>query len=277
MHAPVSHGNGGALKVMTEASAGKTVSTEAETGSNPPLSVVPRHVAIIMDGNNRWAKRHNKGRLSGHRAGVEAVRKVVDVCGTCGVEVLTLFAFSSENWKRPPDEVLGLMALFLRALKREVKRLQRHNIRLKVIGELDQFSPAIQQQIRYVEEQTANNRRLTLVIAASYGGQWDITEAARAVAAKVQAGELQVQDITPELLAQNLSTGALPPPDLLIRTSGEHRVSNFLLWQCAYSEFYFTDVLWPDFSQHEFYKALQCYSQRQRRFGLTSEQLEAGT
>ena len=262
---------------MTEASAGKPVSTEAETGSIRPLGIVPRHVAIIMDGNNRWAKRHNKGRLSGHRAGVEAVRKVVDLCGEYGVEVLTLFAFSSENWKRPQDEVRGLMELFLRALKREVKRLQRHNIRLKVIGDLGQFSATIQQHIRYAEEQTARDYQVTLVIAASYGGQWDITEAARTLAAKVQIGELAIQDITPELLAQNLSTGKLPPPDLLIRTSGEHRISNFLLWQCAYSEFYFTDVLWPDFGRHEFYKALQCYSQRQRRFGLTSEQLEAGT
>ncbi len=259
---------------MTEASAGEAVSTE--TGSTTSLSVVPRHVAIIMDGNNRWARRHGKGQLSGHRAGVDAVRKIVEACSEYGVEVLTLFAFSSENWKRPPAEVRGLMELFLHALKREVKRLRRNKIRLKVIGDLGQFSPVIQQYIREAEEQTADDYKVTLVIAASYGGQWDITEAARQLARRVQEGTLDVQDITPQLLEQNLVTREMPPPDLLIRTSGEHRISNFLLWQCAYSEFYFTDVLWPDFSQDEFYKALQSYSQRQRRFGLTSEQLDAG-
>ncbi len=260
---------------MTEASTDEAIGTE-ET-SKAPLAVVPRHVAIIMDGNNRWAKRHGKGRLSGHRAGVDAVRGVIEACGEYGVEVLTLFAFSSENWKRPPEEVSGLMDLFLHALKWEVKRLRRHRIRLRVIGDISQFSPAIQTHIRRAEEQTASDYKVTLIIAASYGGQWDIVEAARAMAAGVKEGRLGVEDITPELLEQHLTTGDLPPPDLLIRTSGEHRISNFLLWQCAYAEFYFTDVLWPDFSQHEFYKALQCYGQRQRRFGLTSDQLEAST
>ncbi|MCL6271990.1 polyprenyl diphosphate synthase [Sansalvadorimonas sp. 2012CJ34-2] len=240
-----------------------------------PLAIVPRHVAIIMDGNNRWAKKHSKGKLGGHRAGVEAVRKVIESCGNYGVEVLTLFAFSSENWNRPPDEVKGLMELFLRALKFEVKRLRRHHIRLKVIGDISAFSPAIQKHIRQAEEKTATNYKVTLVVAASYGGQWDIVEATRQLAEKAKSGQLDPADITAGMLEQHLVTGDLPPPDLLIRTSGEHRISNFLLWQCAYSEFYFTDVLWPDFGPDEFYKALQSFSQRQRRFGKTSEQIES--
>ncbi|WP_415837456.1 polyprenyl diphosphate synthase [Parendozoicomonas haliclonae] len=248
-----------------------------DTVSGTSLPVVPRHVAIIMDGNNRWAKKHGKGRLAGHRAGVDAVRKVIEACGDYGVEVLTLFAFSSENWNRPQDEVRGLMDLFLHALKREVKRLQRHKIRLKVIGDISQFSPVIQKYIHQAEEQTAHDYKVTLVIAASYGGQWDITEATRKLAHQVQDGSLNAADITPEHIQNNLTTGDLPPPDLLIRTSGEHRISNFLLWQCAYSEFYFADVLWPDFSREEFLKALREFAGRQRRFGLTSEQCEAGT
>ncbi len=240
----------------------------------PPLAVTPRHVAIIMDGNNRWAKKNKKGRLGGHRAGVETVRKVIEACGNYGVEVLTLFAFSSENWNRPPEEVRGLMELFLRALKFEVKRLRRHRIRLKVIGDISAFSPSIQKHIRQAEQQTSRDYQVTLVVAASYGGQWDIVEAARQLAEKAKSGQLDPADISPGMFEQHLTTGDLPPPDLLIRTSGEHRISNFLLWQSAYSEFYFTNVLWPDFGPDELYKALYSYSQRQRRFGQTSEQIE---
>ncbi|MTI13402.1 polyprenyl diphosphate synthase [Sansalvadorimonas verongulae] len=248
------------------------VTTQGERAS---LDVIPRHVAIIMDGNNRWAKKNGKKGLSGHRAGVTAVRQVVEACGEYGVEVLTLFAFSSENWNRPRDEVRGLMELFLHALKREVKRLRRHKIRLKVIGDISQFSSTIQNYIRQAEIQTADDYKVTLVVAASYGGQWDIAQSARKLAVQVQEGTLKPEDISPALIEQNLSTGELPAPDLLIRTSGEHRISNFMLWQCAYSEFYFTDVLWPDFTRDEFHKALLSFSHRQRRFGKTSEQVEA--
>ncbi len=266
---------------MTQAPAGEKAGVHSQSSNQdgaPPgeLVSVPRHVAIIMDGNNRWAKKHGKMGLSGHRAGVESVRSVIEACGEFGVETLTLFAFSSENWNRPKDEVRGLMELFLHALKREVKRLRRNHIRLKVIGDITQFSDTIQKYIREAEAQTANDYKVTLVIAASYGGQWDIVEAARELAQQVKRGELSPEEITAAHIDGLLSTRDLPPPDLLIRTSGEHRISNFLLWQCAYSELYFTDVLWPDFTREEFYRALCSYSSRQRRFGRTSEQIEAG-
>ncbi len=245
------------------------------SGNDIPADRIPRHVAIIMDGNNRWAKKRHLPGIAGHRAGVEVVRKVIEACGDYGIRVLTLFAFSSENWKRPADEVSALMDLFLRALQREVRKLHRHHIRLKVIGDVSSFSPAIQQRIREAEALTAENARVTLVIAASYGGQWDIVEAAKKLASEVQRGELELEAITPDRFEAALSTGELPPPDLLIRTSGEHRISNFLLWQCAYSELYFSDLLWPDFGPEELRRAIMDYSQRQRRYGKTSEQLEA--
>lgn len=236
---------------------------------------VPHHVAIIMDGNNRWARKRHLPSVAGHRAGVEAVRKVVEACNEYGIRVLTLFAFSSENWQRPTDEISALMDLFLRALQREVRKLHRHHIRLKVIGDISSFSPAIQKRIREAEALTADNTRVTLVIAASYGGRWDIVQAAQKLAKTVKQGELLPEDITGDRFEAALSTGALPPPDLLIRTSGEHRISNFLLWQCAYSELYFSDLLWPDFGPEEFCRAIVDYNQRQRRYGKTSEQLEA--
>lgn len=239
-----------------------------------PADKLPRHVAIILDGNNRWAKRRNLPSLAGHKAGVEKVREVVEACGEWGVEMLTLFAFSSENWNRPPREVNGLMGLFLRALRRETKKLKRNRICLKVIGDVSRFSPVIQKHIRDAEELTAEDATVTLIIAANYGGRWDLVNAARQVAAKVARGELEADEISESVLDAHLSTAGLPAPDLMIRTSGEQRISNFLLWQCAYSEFYFTDTLWPDFGREAFQLALQDYARRQRRFGKTSEQVE---
>lgn len=250
---------------------------QMEPGSRQgiPKDKLPKHVAIILDGNNRWAKKRHLPSLAGHRAGVSTVRNIVEACGEYGVEVLTLFAFSSENWNRPKHEVNGLMALFLRALRRETKKLKRNNIRLKVIGDVSGFSAAIQQHIREAETLTANENKVTLIIAANYGGMWDIAQASRKLAERVERGELRSAQVTPELIEQHLSTAGIPAPDLMIRTSGEQRISNFMLWQCAYSEFYFTDTLWPDFDREEFHRALLDYVNRQRRFGKTSEQVEA--
>lgn len=240
-----------------------------------PKDRLPKHIAIILDGNNRWAKKRMLPGLAGHRAGVSAVRNIVEACGDCGVEVLTLFAFSSENWNRPKNEVNGLMDLFLGALRRETKKLKRNNIRLKIIGDISGFSPTIQQHIREAEELTADETRITLMIAANYGGMWDIAQASRKVAEKVERGELRADQVNQDLIELHLSTAGMPAPDLMIRTSGEQRISNFMLWQCAYSEFYFTDTLWPDFDRAELHQALLDYVGRQRRFGKTSEQLEA--
>lgn len=235
---------------------------------------VPRHVAIIMDGNNRWAKRRFMPGVAGHKAGVDAVRAVVELSAQRGVNVLTLFAFSSENWRRPADEVSALMQLFVMALEREVRRLHRHNIRLLIMGDVSAFSPRLQQLIRESEELTAGNTAMTLVVAANYGGQWDIAQAARRIAEDVQAGRLQPQDINEQLFHRYTWLADLPAPDLLIRTGGEQRISNFMLWQTAYSEFYFSQVFWPDFKQEEYQKALTAFAERTRRFGRTDDQLE---
>ncbi|WP_236210492.1 polyprenyl diphosphate synthase [Metapseudomonas otitidis] len=236
---------------------------------------VPRHVAIIMDGNNRWAKKRLLPGVAGHKAGVDAVRAVIEVCADAGVDVLTLFAFSSENWQRPADEVSALMELFLGALRREARRLNDNDIRLRIIGDRSRFHPELQAAMREAELLTAGNNRFTLQIAANYGGQWDITQAAQRLAREVQAGHLQVDEITPGLLQNCLATGDLPLPDLCIRTGGEHRISNFLLWQLAYAELYFSDLFWPDFKHDAMRKALADFATRQRRFGKTSEQIEA--
>ncbi len=236
---------------------------------------LPRHIAIIMDGNGRWAQARGLPRHRGHKAGVEAVRGVVERCAEAGVEVLTLFAFSSENWRRPPTEVRLLMELFIATLGREARRLHRNNVRLRVIGEREAFPPRLQARIRSAEELTAGNGGLTLVIAGNYGGRWDIAQAARHLATRVAAGELAPADITPERLQPHLSLHDLPEPDLFIRTGGEQRISNFLLWQLAYAELYFTEVLWPDFKAQELEHALDWFSRRQRRFGLTGQQVEA--
>ena len=235
---------------------------------------VPRHVAIIMDGNNRWAKRRFMPGVAGHKAGVDAVRSVVETSMRHGVEVLTLFAFSSENWRRPQDEVSALMQLFVMALEREVRKLHRNNIRLQVMGDVTGFSPRLQTLIRDAEELTAQNSAMTLVIAANYGGQWDIAQAAQKIALDVQAGKLAAADINEQVFHRYTWLHELPPPDLLIRTGGEMRISNFMLWQTAYSEFYFSDAYWPDFKEDEYNKALAAFADRTRRFGRTDDQLE---
>lgn len=233
----------------------------------------PRHVAIIMDGNNRWAKTHGLTGVAGHKAGVNAVKAVVETCAREGVEVLTLFAFSSENWRRPEAEVSALMRLLLFALEREVKKLHRNNIRLKIIGDRSAFSEKIQEHMARAEELTRDNTLMTLVVAANYGGHWDITQATRKLAARVQAGELTPADITDDSVRQHLCIGELPVPDLMIRTAGEQRISNFLLWHLAYTELYFSPVYWPDFREREMRAALQSFAGRQRRFGQTDDQI----
>lgn len=230
--------------------------------------VAPAHVAIIMDGNNRWAKRNGVSGPAGHRAGVEAVRGVIRACQHHGVQVLTLFAFSSENWGRPQPEVRALLALLSRYLRSEVKALHEDGVRLRLIGQRTRFSARLQRLMRQCEELTQHNTSATLVIAVDYGGQWDIAQAAQKLAMRVQEGVLQPKDITPELIDQNVSISDLPRPDLCIRTGGDARISNFMLWHFAYSELYFTETLWPDFDEAEFAVALRDYSRRERRFGL---------
>ncbi|WP_421849657.1 polyprenyl diphosphate synthase [Marinomonas sp.] len=236
-------------------------------GADLNSAVAPAHIAIIMDGNNRWAKKKHLPSIAGHTAGASAVRRVVEAAARSGVKVLTLFAFSSENWKRPKLEVDGLMALFMRSLKKELKRLNEHKIRLRVVGDLSGFSSGLQKQIKTVEDSTKDNDLMTLVIAANYGGRWDIAEAAKAIAKRVVLGELVPEDINETLLGEHMQLADLPELDLLIRTSGEERISNFLLWQTAYSEFVFLPVLWPDFDQQHFDEAIQTYQNRQRRYG----------
>jgi undecaprenyl diphosphate synthase len=242
-------------------------------GSEQPETNTPRHVAIIMDGNGRWAQRRNLPRPSGHKAGVRSVRMVVEESARQQIEVLTLFAFSSENWQRPQQEVGLLMELFLAALRQESKRLRQNNVRLRVIGDTSAFSEKLQRAIRKAEEETAGNGGLLLQIAANYGGRWDIIQAARSLAAQVQAGELAPEGITEETFSEALSFFGVPEPDLFIRTGGEQRISNFLLWQLAYTELYFTETLWPDFDAAAFRLALMEFGLRQRRFGLTGEQV----
>lgn len=235
----------------------------------PNVSVVPRHVAIIMDGNGRWATKRYMPRVAGHKKGVEAVRTIVEACVERGVEYLTLFAFSSENWRRPADEVSLLMRLFVTALEREVVKMHANNIRLKVVGDLSRFDASLQELIASAERRTASNSRLTVTICANYGGRWDIMQAVN----KMVANNPGVTDYSEEKLAPYLSMSYAPEPDLFIRTGGEERVSNFLLWQLAYTEFYFTDTYWPDFDGGELDRAISSYQQRERRFGRTSEQL----
>lgn len=245
----------------------------ADVESSQASVKCPRHVAIIMDGNGRWASRRRLPRFAGHKAGVETVKDVVRACGEKGIEVLTLFAFSSENWRRPQEEVGLLMGLFMTALEQQVRKLHEHNIRLRIIGDRSAFSTTLQQRIEAAEVLTGSNTGLNLVIAANYGGRWDMTEAARTIAARVQRGELTPEQVSPDLVQSLLSLSDLPEPDLFIRTGGEKRVSNFLLWQLAYTELYFTDTLWPDFDRLAFDGALASFATRQRRFGRTGDQV----
>ena len=235
--------------------------------------MVPKHIAIIMDGNNRWAKQRNLPGSAGHRAGMEAIRNVLEACNEQGVKVLTLFAFSSENWRRPREEVGLLMGLFMSALEQQVRKLHNNNVRLRVIGERSAFAWKLQSRIAQAEQLTRANTGLTLVVAANYGGRWDIAQAAGRIAARAKAGELEPEEITPEIFETALSIHELPAPDLFIRTGGEKRISNFLLWQLAYTELYFTDTLWPDFDRRAFEDALISFASRQRRFGRTGKQV----
>ncbi|SFM54725.1 Undecaprenyl pyrophosphate synthetase [Ectothiorhodospira mobilis] len=234
---------------------------------------VPRHVAIIMDGNGRWARARMRPRTEGHRQGVKAARTAVRVCAARGVQVLTLFAFSSENWRRPRHEVGTLMDLFVGSIGREVPELVEKGIRLRFIGDRSAFSERLQERMAEAETRTAGNDHMDLVVAVSYGGRWDITQAARRLAERVHAGELDPQAVTAQVLESHLATAQLPDPDLFIRTGGEKRISNFLLWQLAYTELYFSDVLWPDFDETELDRAFACFAGRQRRFGHIQEQI----
>jgi undecaprenyl diphosphate synthase len=242
----------------------------SSTVAIPKVRDVPRHVAIIMDGNGRWAKKRLLPRVAGHKRGVESVRATVKACAEQGVEFLTLFAFSSENWRRPAEEVSLLMQLFIRALEQEVSKLDSNGIRFKVVGDVSAFDDRIVELIRRGEESTAKNTGLTLTVAANYGGRWDILQAANRC-----REEDREAPITEERLAAKLSMAYAPEPDLFIRTGGEERVSNFLLWQLAYTELYFTDALWPDFGAAALGEAFESFRRRERRFGRTSEQLAA--
>ena len=234
----------------------------------------PRHVAVIMDGNGRWAARRTMPRHLGHRAGVKAVRSTVEGCARRGVEALTLFAFSSENWGRPDEEVARLMELFIEAMDREVESLHGNGIRLRFIGDLTLLKPHLLERIAAAEARTSAGPTMTLYVALSYGGRWDIARAARRLAERALAGEIAPASIDEQSVARELQLGDAPDPDLFIRTGGEQRISNFLLWELAYTELYFTDILWPDFDTVAFNQALHSYAGRQRRFGHTGEQVE---
>jgi undecaprenyl diphosphate synthase len=238
------------------------------------LAKLPRHVAVIMDGNGRWAERRHLPRFAGHKAGVDSLHGLVEACGRKGIEVLTVFAFSSENWQRPEEEVGLLMGLFLTALEQQVRDLHRNNVRLHVIGDRSAFSVKLQERIDEAERLTRRNDGLQLVIAANYGGRWDIVEAARRIARAIQGGILKPEDVDADLFRAHLCLHEFPEPDLFIRTGGEQRISNFLLWDLAYTELYFTETLWPDFGTEAFEESLASFATRQRRFGRTGRQVE---
>ena len=237
---------------------------------------LPRHIAIIMDGNGRWAKQHAMGRIAGHKKGADAVRDTVRACREIGVRVLTLYAFSTENWLRPAREVKALMGLLEEYLRSEVQEMLENGIRLAAIGDMEALKEPIRGVLRETIARTSQNREMTLNLALSYGGRDEIVGAVKGIVQDFRKGVLSTPDITPDLFSRYLDTAGLPDPDLLIRTSGEYRISNFLLWQCAYTEFYFTDVLWPDFNRGELFRAIAEYQRRERRFGLTSDQVREG-
>ncbi|WP_408900710.1 isoprenyl transferase [Photobacterium piscicola] len=241
----------------------------------PSADYLPQHIAVIMDGNGRWAKAKGKARVFGHKAGVEAVRRTVSTANRLGIKVVTLFAFSSENWRRPEDEVSLLMELFMTVLGREVKRLHKNNIRLCIIGDKSRFSARLQKKIAAAELLTEGNTGLVLNVAANYGGQWDILQATKQMMQRVVEQQLDIESLTEQDLAQGLVTQGLPDVDLLIRTSGECRISNFMLWQTAYAELYFTEQHWPDFDEQSLVNAVAWFVNRERRFGCTGEQIQA--
>lgn len=229
--------------------------------------MIPKHVAIVMDGNGRWAKKRHLPRIAGHKVGAESVRAAVRFCSNAGVKVLTLFAFSTENWTRPKTEVSFLMNLFIKMLKKEVKELHENQVQLQVIGNRSELNKKLQDEIEATENFTAKNTGMKLALAINYSGRWDLTQAMQKIGFMVEKGELQAKDISPELIQANLCLGNLPEPDLFIRTSGEERISNFMLWQLAYTELYFTEILWPDFREDGFRAAFLAFNKRERRFG----------
>ena len=235
---------------------------------------LPAHIAVIMDGNGRWAKARGLDRSAGHKEGVEAIRRVVEAASSASVKYLTLYAFSIENWHRPTEEVKGLMDLIVYALTRETAALKKNGVRIAAIGDLERLPDNVRRILQECIEETAGGKGLTLVIALSYSSRWELTEAAKKICRNVQAGTLREEEINEETLGNYLTTCGLPDPDLLIRTGGEQRISNFLLWQCAYAEFYFTDTYWPDFNDEELFKAIIDYQKRERRYGKISEQIE---
>jgi undecaprenyl diphosphate synthase len=237
---------------------------------------IPGHIAIIMDGNGRWAKKRGMPRIAGHREGVESVRDIVEASGQLGVQFLTLYAFSTENWKRPEEEVSLLMRLLLKALRDEADRLHKNNVRLRAVGDVTRLPREVQNELLDGIQKTKENTGLTLVLALSYSGRWDLTQAVKAMAAEVSAGRLHPEQISEELISAHLSTAGIPDPDLMVRTSGELRVSNFLLWQLAYSEIHITPKFWPDFRRPDLYIAIRDYQNRERRFGMVSEQVRGG-
>lgn len=235
---------------------------------------IPQHIAIIMDGNGRWAKQQGEDRIFGHHEGVNSVREIVEAAAEVGVKYLTLYAFSTENWNRPKEEVDALMELLVATISMETPQLHKNGVKLEAIGNLKSLPESCYNELQESITTTKNNTRLTLVLALSYSSKWEITEGVKEIADKVAKGKLNPKDITEETISSHLCTTKYPDPELMIRTSGEHRISNFLLWQLAYAEFYFTDKLWPDFRKKEFYEAIQSYQSRERRFGKTSEQIK---
>ncbi|NRB69355.1 MAG: isoprenyl transferase [Vibrio sp.] len=236
---------------------------------------LPKHIAIIMDGNGRWAKAQGKPRVFGHKNGVAAVRKTISTSAKLGIKAITLFAFSSENWRRPEEEVGVLMELFITVLSTEIKKLHKNNLRLRVIGDMSRFNERLQKKIAQAEAMTADNSGMVVNIAANYGGKWDIVEATKEIAIKVANGEIHAGDVNEDMMTQHLTMSDLPEVDLLIRTSGECRISNFMLWQMAYAEMYFTPIYWPEFDENSLIEAVTWFVNRERRFGCTGEQIKA--
>ena len=246
-------------------------SSQDMTATNTAL----KHIAIVMDGNGRWAQKRSLPRAAGHAKGVSTLKKIVQHCCQLNTEVLTIFAFSSENWQRPRDEVNALLGLFISSLKEEIDQLHQNQIRINFIGDIDKFNADLKRQMESAQQLTAANTGLVLNVALSYGGRWDVLHACRKMCAQLMQGDITLQDIDESLLSQSLSTHPMPEPDLFIRTAGEQRISNFLIWQLAYTELYFTSVLWPDFEVDDLNKAIEQYSRRKRKFGLTQEQVNA--
>ncbi len=247
--------------------------TEQELKSQINLEKLPQHIAVIMDGNGRWAKQQGKPRVYGHRNGVESVRQVTEACAELGVPWLTLYAFSTENWGRPRTEVDALMSLLVETIKQEIETLNKNNIRLQAIGDLKALPPSTYEALQFGIDNTAGNDRMTLVLALNYSARWEITHAARTLAQQVRSGQLEPDAIDEQVFAGALTTAGMPDPELLIRTSGELRISNFLLWQLAYTELYFTKVFWPEFRKKHLYEAILDFQRRERRFGKISEQI----